>query len=82
VKEIRWSARALDDLDSLDRGIARRIRGGVLRYAETGSGDAIRLQDENGKLRLRIGDWRILFENLPGDQMRVLRVLHRSQAYR
>lgn len=82
MKEIRWSARASDDLDSLDQGIARRIRAGLLRYAETGSGDAIRLQNEDGKLRLRIGDWRILFENLPDGRMRVLRVLHRSQAYR
>jgi mRNA-degrading endonuclease RelE of RelBE toxin-antitoxin system len=82
VKEIRWSARASNDLGSLDRGIARRIREGLLRYAETGTGDVIRLHGQGGTLRLRIGDWRILFENLRDGQIRVLRVLHRSQAYR
>jgi mRNA-degrading endonuclease RelE of RelBE toxin-antitoxin system len=82
VKEIRWSARASNDLDSLDRGIARRIREGLLRYAETGTGDVIRLHGQGGTLRLRIGDWRILFENLQDGQIRVLRVLHRSEAYR
>ena len=82
MKEIRWSARASEDLNSLDRGIARRIGEGLRRYAETESGDVIRLRGESGTLRLSIGDWRILFENLPDSQIRVLRVLRRSQAYR
>jgi mRNA-degrading endonuclease RelE of RelBE toxin-antitoxin system len=33
-------------------------------------------------LRLRVGDWRVIFERLPQHQIRVLRVLHRSEAYR
>jgi mRNA-degrading endonuclease RelE of RelBE toxin-antitoxin system len=82
VKTVRWSARASDDLDSLDRGIARRIRDGLLRYAEMGGGDVIRLQGGGGLLRMRIGDWRIVFENLPDDQIRILRISYRSQAYR
>jgi mRNA-degrading endonuclease RelE of RelBE toxin-antitoxin system len=82
VKEIQWSARASDDLGSLDRGIARRIRAGILRYAETETGDVIRLLGEGRVFRLRGGDWRVLFENLKADQIRVMRVLHRSQAYR
>ncbi|MGA3188870.1 MAG: type II toxin-antitoxin system RelE/ParE family toxin [Bryobacteraceae bacterium] len=82
MKAIRWSARAVEDLESLDPGIARRIRAGLLRYAETGSGDVIRLQNEGGKLRLRVGDWRILFEEAPAGNIHVQRVLHRSQAYR
>jgi mRNA-degrading endonuclease RelE of RelBE toxin-antitoxin system len=81
VKEIRWSARASDDLNSLDRAIARRIRDGLRRYAETEHGDVIRLQGGAGTLRLRIGG-RVLFENLPDGQIRIVRVLYRSDAYR
>jgi mRNA-degrading endonuclease RelE of RelBE toxin-antitoxin system len=68
VKEIQWSARASDDLSSLDRGIARRIRTGILRYAETETGDVIRLQGEGRVFRRRVGDWRVRFELLPADQ--------------
>ena len=82
MRAIQWAARASDDLDSLDRGIARRIRSAILRYAETTGGDVIRLQGDSGLFRLRVGDWRILFKNLPGDEILVLRLLHRSQAYR
>jgi plasmid stabilization system protein ParE len=82
VKEIRWSARASSDVAALDRTVARRNRGALLRYAETESGDVIRLQDAGQALRLRVGDGRVIFERLPKDQIRALRVLHGSQAYR
>ena len=82
MKTLRWSARASDDLESLDGAVARRIVKTLRRYAETESGDVIRLQGATGMLRMRIGDWRVLLETLSGDELRVLRVLHRSQAYR
>jgi mRNA-degrading endonuclease RelE of RelBE toxin-antitoxin system len=82
VKSIQWTALASRDLGSLDNVVARRIVAGLERYASTHRGDVIRLQDAGQILRLRIGDWRVLLENLPGNAIRVLRVLHRSQAYR
>jgi mRNA-degrading endonuclease RelE of RelBE toxin-antitoxin system len=82
VKAIQWRSRALRELNSLDKVVARRVVVALERYAATGHGDVIRLQDSGGKSRLRVGDWRILFENLQDGQIRVLRVLHRSQAYR
>jgi mRNA-degrading endonuclease RelE of RelBE toxin-antitoxin system len=42
----------------------------------------VRLKGGDGILRLRIGDWRVLFENVDGDALRILRVFHRSKAYR
>jgi mRNA-degrading endonuclease RelE of RelBE toxin-antitoxin system len=82
VKEVRWSARASDDLASLDPGIARRVIDGLQRYADTENGDVVRLKGGGGILRLRIGDWRVLFENVEEDALRILRVFHRSKAYR
>ena len=82
MNAVQWRSRALRELNSLDRVVARRVVAALERYAETGHGDMIRLQDSGGRSRLRVGDWRILFEDLPDGQIRVLRVLHRSQAYR
>lgn len=82
MKSILWKARALRELGALDRIVARRVIVSLERYAATGYGDVIRLQDAGSTSRLRVGDWRIIFEDLPDDQIRVLRILHRSQAYR
>ena len=62
--------------------LARRIREALLRYAETGSGDVIRLQGSGKLLRLRTGDWRTIFQEPDSGDIRILRVLHRNQAYR
>ena len=82
MKLIRWKARAIREFGDLDRVVARRIVVALERYAATGHGDVIRLQDAGSTSRLRVGDWRILFEDPDGGEIRVLRVLHRSQAYR
>jgi phage-related protein len=37
VKQIEWSEESLDDLVALDKGIARRIKTAVERFAETGT---------------------------------------------
>ncbi len=79
--KIAWAARASREISALDREVARRIVTGVERFAETEHGDTKRLQGAGGIARLRVGDWRILFENSPGG-IRILRVLHRSEAYR
>ena len=67
---------ASDDADSLERTVARRIVEGPE------NGDVTRLKDSGGTLRLRIGDWRVLFQEAPAGNIRALRVLHRSKAYR
>jgi len=39
VREIEWTARALDDLAALDKDIVRRVKQAVERFAETGAGN-------------------------------------------
>jgi mRNA-degrading endonuclease RelE of RelBE toxin-antitoxin system len=59
-----------------------RIFEGILRFARSGTGDVVALQgDLAGSLRLRIGDYRVLF-TLKDNAMRILGVRHRSKAYR
>ena len=80
--EIAWTGAALSDMAGLDKGIARRVKQSVERFAETGVGDVKRLQGiDPPEFRLRVGDYRVRFHN-DGETVTVLRVRNRREAYR
>ena len=80
--EIEWTETALDDMAGLDKGIARRVKQSVERFAETGAGNVKRLQGiDPPEFRLRVGDYRVRFQQYD-DTMRILRVRNRREAYR
>ncbi len=85
-RELRWSSRAERDLEQIQRHspqIARRIFEAATRYAETGHGDVVKLAGQGGLYRLRVGDWRVIFDYVDGGLvMLVLRILNRRDAYR
>lgn len=82
MKEIEWTDPALEDMAALDKGIARRVKRAVERFAETGAGNVKKLQDiDPPEFRLRVGDYRVRFE-LDGKIVRILRVRNRREAYR
>jgi mRNA-degrading endonuclease RelE of RelBE toxin-antitoxin system len=82
MREIEWTETALADMAALDRGIARRIKQSVERFAATGAGNVRRLQGiDPPEHRLRVGDYRIRF-HLDPDTIRILRVRNRREAYR
>ena len=82
MREIEWTETALADMAALDRGIARRIKHSVERFAATGAGNTKRLTDiDPPEFRLRVGDYRVRF-HLDSVTMRVLRVRNRREAYR
>lgn len=63
-------------------GRARRIPAAVGRYATTGHGDVIRLQGRP-QHRLRVGDWRVIFEfDAANRSVVLLMVGPRSDIYR
>jgi len=79
---VSWTSPAQRDLRRLDRELQRRIVDSVDRFAETGHGDVVRLQDVlPAEHRLRVGDWRVRFIK-SSDSLSVLRVLPRDKAYR
>lgn len=79
---VEWSETALDDMAALDKTAARRVQRGVERFAETGAGNVKRLQGiDPPEFRLRVGDWRVRFHQ-DEKVIRILRVLHRREAYR
>jgi mRNA-degrading endonuclease RelE of RelBE toxin-antitoxin system len=82
VREIEWTEAALEDMAGLDKGIARRVKQVVERFAETGSGNVKRLQGvDPPEYRLRMGDYRVRF-HLEGETVQVLRIRNRREAYR
>ena len=82
MKPIDWTEPALEDMAALDKGIARRVKRAVERFAATGAGNVKKLQGiEPPEYRLRVGDYRVRFQ-LADEIIRVLRVHNRREAYR
>jgi mRNA-degrading endonuclease RelE of RelBE toxin-antitoxin system len=82
VREVEWTETALEDMAALDKGIARRVKQAVERFADTGVGNVKRLQGiDPPEYRLRVGDYRVRF-HLDDETVQVLRVRNRREAYR
>lgn len=77
---IEFKPRAVKDLDALDRPVARRILEKIRGLESGPSGDVKRLTNFTPEYRLRVGDYRVLFE-IEGDRVIIYRVRHRSRAY-
>ena len=60
--------------------VSRRIRSKINRLTDDLAGDVKRLTNFSPEYRLRVGDWRVLF-NIVGDLISIELVSHRSEAY-
>jgi len=79
MKTVRYSQDALIALRR-HRNMAGAIMEKVRRYSETGAGDVKRLVAHDGAKRLRIGDFRVIFEE-SSEEIFVTRIAPRSSAY-
>lgn len=79
MKAVRYTANALSDLRRL-RGQASAIIDKIARYAETGAGNVRVLVGRDGARRLRIGDYRAIFEETESEII-VTHVGHRRDVY-
>ena len=78
--DIQLKPRAVKDLRNLPKLEALRV-GEKLKLLEQGlSGDVKRLTDFTPEYRLRVGDYRALFE-VENSTVVVYRILHRRYAY-
>lgn len=79
---VEWTSKAKSDLAKLTKRDSDRIRRAVARLVQDVSGDVKRLRGgEQPYFRLRVGEWRVRFHREAGI-VRILRVLHRREAYR
>ncbi len=82
MREIEWTEAALEHMAGLDKGVARRVKQAVERFANSGAGKVKKLQGiQPPEFRLRVGDYRVRFHQ-DGNTIRVLRVRNRREAYR
>jgi len=82
ARRVIWSDEARADVRAIDRSTALRILQRLARFASGAAGDVKRLKDYDPvQFRLRAGHYRIRFRKL-NDSIGIVRVLHRSEAYR
>jgi mRNA interferase RelE/StbE len=79
--EIEFKPRAVKDIETLPRSTQRRILVKIEALAENLTGDVKRLTNYTPEYRLRVGDYRALFE-VEGNRITIYRIAHRKDAYR
>ena len=82
MKKVAYSSGALKSLRRLPRTDARRIQDKDEQYAEDPASQANNVKTLRGRdgLRLRIGDWRVIFDE-DEDDIRVLVIGPRGSVY-
>jgi mRNA interferase RelE/StbE len=80
VYDIYFLDEARASLKRLSPEVSRRIVGKIERMRNDLAGDVKRLKDFVPNYRLRVGDWRVLFE-IEANAIVVHEIKHRSQAY-
>ncbi len=82
IWEVRWTQRALRDIERLDRRTRERIIAAVERLAAEDYGNVKRLRGLDAAFRLRVGDWRVIFNrDHENTAMIILQVIARGNAY-
>ena len=80
---VEWDAASRKQARLLSKAQRREIGGAVNLLAATGSGDVKSLKGRPGELRLRVGDFRVLFRvDYSSRHLLVIAVRNRREAYR
>ena len=78
---VELKPKALKDLDVMQPDVARRVIEKIERLQHDLEGDVKRLTNFTPEYRLRVGDYRVLFE-VEGNRIIVYRIRHRREVYR
>ncbi len=78
--QLEFKPQALHDLAGMDRVIAHRVMRKIERMRNDLAGDVKRLTNFNPSYRLRVGDYRVIFE-VDGKTVTIYYVRHRRDAY-
>lgn len=77
---LRFESRAVKDLRRLDKQLSKRIVDRIEFMAEDLRGDVKKLTNHSPQYRLRIGDYRILFD-IEDKTIVVQRIRNRREVY-
>ncbi|TVR60432.1 MAG: type II toxin-antitoxin system RelE/ParE family toxin [Spirochaetaceae bacterium] len=79
---VELKPRAVKDLRKMDTAQATRIADALERLQTDLHGDVKKLTNHTPEYRLRVGDYRVLFEIDSADRVVVYRITHRREVYR
>ena len=79
--DIQFKPRAVKDIEAFPFTIQTRILARIEKMSDNLSGNVKRLTDFTPEYRLRVGEYRVLFE-IEGDKIVIYRIRHRREAYR
>ena len=78
-----WAPVAREALRGIDRSQAREILIALTQYANSEQGDVTAMKGKPaGRLRLRSGDYRVIFRQTSQEAYQILKVGHRRDVYR
>jgi mRNA interferase RelE/StbE len=80
--EVQIKSRAMKDLRHIPKIDAGRIFDAIEKLESNLSGDVKRLTNFTPEYRLRVGDYRVLFEIEDKYRIVIYRVRHRREAYK
>jgi mRNA interferase RelE/StbE len=80
-RQIEIRTKAEKDLRRIPKADGERITRAILALRAGLTGDVKRLTNFTPEYRLRVGEWRVLFE-VESDKIVIYRILHRREAYR
>jgi mRNA interferase RelE/StbE len=78
---VEFKPQAVRDIEGLSSPIQARILAGIEKMSKDLEGEVKRLTDFTPEYRLRVGDYRVLFE-IEGKTIIIYRIRHRREAYR
>jgi mRNA interferase RelE/StbE len=79
--QIYFKAKAIKDLKKISKEDARKIAAKIEEMENNLQGDVKKLTNHTYEYRLRVGDWRILFET-EINKIVIYKIKHRRDAYR
>jgi len=79
--DIQFKPKAVKDIEGLPSSIQGRVLARIEEMSDNLKGDIKRLTNFTPEYRLRIGDYRVLFE-VEKEAIIIYRVRHRREAYR
>ena len=78
--KVELKPRAIKDSRHIDKKMAQIIFSKIESLSNNLQGDVKRLTNFTPEYRLRVGDYRVLFET-EGDKIIIYRIRHRKEAY-
>ena len=79
--EIEIRRRAEKDLASIPKSDAQNVADAIFALENGLAGSIKKLTNHTPEYRLRVGDWRVLFEVIK-DKIIIYRIRHRREVYR